>query len=147
MLKWIIFFTLLISGSILGYLYHNIKAMENNPDAIPAVEEVNAIRMLHSYKNGSHRYVGSIKLPNSCHEVKAVIVRDQKLTDIFEMRITTKDLQMQTAFCSELSSRYQFSIDEEGPEQVTLTVKLNGKQNAFKLIESSAATTDLTNQS
>lgn len=146
MFKWILIVALIISGSVLTYLYHHVKALEQNPSALPVAEASNTLHLLHSYKNGFHHYVGSMSLPNSCHKVEATMIRDMKLVEIFEMRITTRDLQMETPFCSELRSRYQFAVDEEGPERVTLSVKINGKPYPFKVIEVSTAATDLGTQ-
>jgi hypothetical protein len=146
MFKWIIFIALIISGSILAYLYNNVKALENNPNAIPALEVDGTLHMIHSYKNGVHHYVGSMSLPNSCHKIETLVVRDPKLAEIFDLRITTRDLQAETAFCSQLRSRYQFAVDEEGPEQVTLRVKVNGKPRVFKLVETTSAIVDMGTQ-
>ena len=115
MLKWIIFFVLLISGGILTYLYKDLEKIEKSPIATSTMAvSADALPLLHSYKNGTHHYIGSIKLPNSCHSVTAEILRDDKFPEIFDMRVTTTDLQTQTPLCSQLTSRYQFSVDAEG---------------------------------
>lgn len=137
MFKWIIFVVLLISGAILGFLYLQVKELEKNPSALPVATTEYTITIAHAYRDGTHRYAGYLYLPNSCHSVTATILRDPKLVENFDLRLTTRDLQLETAFCSQISSRYYFTATEEGPERVNLKFSINGKERPFKLEEGS----------
>ncbi len=137
MVKWIGFVVLIISGSVLGILYLQVKQLEQNPASLPAPVSENSVRIAHSYRDGAHRYAGILYLPNSCHEVTAVVVQDSKIFENFELRVTMKDKQMETAFCSQIRSQYQFSATQEGPQKVNLVFLLNGREKAFTLSEGS----------
>ena len=134
-MKWIVLAVLLISGTILGFLYYSIKDMERNPDKLPLPVSEDALTIAHAYKDGAHRFAGYMYLPNSCHDVRASIVRDGKISENFELRVTTRDKQLETAFCSQLRTRYYFHVLEEGPELYNLKFYVSGKEHPYKLVE------------
>lgn len=137
MVKWIGFVVLIISGSVLGILYLQVKQLEQNPGNLPAPVSENSVRIAHGYRDGEHQYAGILYLPNSCHHVTAEVVQDSKILENFELRVTTKDKQMETAICSQIRSRYNFSVTKEGPPKVNLMFLLNGREKAFNLSEGS----------
>jgi|GEM_PF-4090088 len=135
MVKWIVFIVLVLSGAALSFFYLQIKDLEKNPAKLPTAVAADAVTLAHAYRDGAHRYAGIISLPNSCHTVNARVVRDSKFPENFELRVETKDMQLETAFCSQLRSRYQFSVLEEGPEKINLRLLINGKEREYKLSE------------
>ncbi len=135
MFKWILLVVLIISGSVLGFLYVQLKDMEQNPGKLPVPTAEDAVTIAHAYRDGAHRYAGFLYLPNSCHEVTSIVMTDPKVLENFELRITTKDKQLETAFCSQLRTRYYFHALADGPEFINLRFVINGKERNYKLVE------------
>jgi hypothetical protein len=138
MFKWIFLFVLILSGLGLGFFYLQIQKLENDPTKLPPVEGRETVTIAHAYRDGAHQFGGYIYLPNSCHQVSARVLRDQKVLEKMELRVETKDMQTQTAFCSMLRTRYYFNALEEGPKDIRFSFKLNGKEHDHRLVESTA---------
>ncbi len=135
MSKWIALIVIIIAGSILGYLYIDLKNLELNPTELPVVEVPNTVRIVHSFSDGIHRYTGSIKLPHSCFSINTEIERDPKINGDIVLSITTKNNITEQSFCSQIPTRYQFETIIEAPEESHLVLRVDDIPRPTKIIE------------
>lgn len=140
MIKWIAFIVIIITGSILGYFYVELKTLEETPSELPLVANTNAVRIVHSFGDGIHRYTGYIKLPHSCYAITTETYKDLKQSNDVVVSITTKNNMTEQQFCSQISTRYQFEAVEDAPESARLILRVDGIVRPTTIIE-----TDWTN--
>lgn len=135
MIKWIALIVLIISGSILGYLYVELDKVRSGAIEAPPVELENTIHIVHSYKDGIHRYAGQIKLPHSCYSVvsEAIISRDDPSK--INITITTKDNLLSEKICSSIRTRYPFEVIADAPQDMKTTLTIDGISQPIKITE------------
>jgi hypothetical protein len=126
MTKWIILFAVLLSGSILGFMYVQINRTPTGDSTDAAVQDLNAVRVVDGYKDGFHRLSGTIRLPHSCYSLKTdASVRFDALDDV-TITIITKDNILGQAVCANIVTRYPFQTIVEAPKVITLHLIVDG---------------------
>ena len=135
MTKWIVLIVLIISGSILGYLYVELNKIESGTAALAPVEALNTIHVVHSYKDGIHRFAGQIKLPHSCYTVSPEAVSPSDDTSKINIALVTKDNLLSEKICSSIRTRYPFEVIADAPQDVTVTLTIDGIAQPIKLTE------------
>lgn len=135
MTKWIAAIVLIISGSILGYLYVELNKVESGTAQLPPPEAENTVRVVHSYKDGVHRYAGQIKLPHSCYAVGAEAVIPFEEPSKVTIALITKDNLLSEKICSSIRTRYPFEVIADAPENAVVTLTQDGVVQPIKIIE------------
>lgn len=135
MIKWIALVVLIVSASILGYLYVELNKISSGAVVAPPVELENTIHIVHSYKDGIHRYAGQIKLPHSCYSVdgEAIIPLDDPSK--INIAITTKDNLLSEKICSSIRTRYPFEVIADAPQDIRTTLTIDGILQPIKIVE------------
>lgn len=136
MIKWVLLVVVLVSGGIMWLL---VNHLENTPPDNAILERANVpgvVRVVHSYKDGVHRYTGEIKLPHSCYLVDKNIWTDLKLLDKVEIRLTTTDKMLDIAICSRFVTGYPFEVITEARESATMKLFVDGVERRTLIIES-----------
>ena len=135
MIKWLILIVLVLSGSILAFLYIDLQRMESDPTLLPPIEVTNSVRVFHSYKDDIHRFTGQIKLPHSCFTLETTAVQDHKILNEVKLELRTKDNILDQKFCSQFATRYPFEIIADAPKDITTTLTVDGVNRPIKMIE------------
>lgn len=135
MTKWIALIVLIISGSILGYLYVELDKVRSGVIEAPPVELENTIHVVHSYKDGIHRYAGQIKLPHSCYSVGAEAIIPTDDTSKINIAITTKDNLLDEKICSSIRTRYPFEVIADAPQDIRTTLTIDSIPQPIKIVE------------
>ena len=126
MTKWIVIIVLIISGAILGYVYVQLNNMEPSVVTGTPAEEPNTIHLVHSYKDGIHRFAGQIKLPHSCYGVTAEAVIPPDDPTKVNIALITKDNLLSEKICLSIPTRYPFEVIADAPQNITTTLTING---------------------
>lgn len=134
--KWIALFVLIISSSILGFLYYELEHTTSETLPIVPVVSSRAVRVFHSYDSGEHRYVGEIKFPHSCYELRVSDTLPD-VTDVTKHMITVTgiDRMLDMRLCAKISTRYQFDVLITAPEHITISLVVDGDPFPVRLIE------------
>lgn len=135
MTKWIVIIVLVISGSILGYVYIQLNNVESGTSIPVPVEPENTIHIVHSYKDGIHRFAGQIKLPHSCYTVTADAVIPLDDTSKMNIALTTKDNLLSEKICSSIRTRYPFEVITDAQQNITTTLTIDGALQPIKITE------------
>jgi hypothetical protein len=134
--KWIALFVLIISTSILGYLYVELETVTSEtPPLVPQLS-TRALRVFHSFDSGEHRYIGEIKLPHSCYELNvSEIASDPRDPTVFTITLTSIDRMLDTRLCVKIPTRYGFDVLITAPEKITTSLVVDGAETPMRLIE------------
>ena len=107
--KWIALSFIILSGSVLAYLYIELQTTQLDTEVIAPPQSVHAIRVTHSFKDGIHRFVGEVKLPHSCYELTLdENPSHQKDPKKFTIILTSTDRMLDQRLCAKISTRYPF---------------------------------------
>ena len=129
MTKFIIAIAVVVSGVILAFMYVEIEKMKQDPSRIPAsVEMKDKVLLVHSFRDGIHRYFGEIKLPHSCYGVSANILQDPNDPTAARILVVTKDRMLEENFCSQFSTGYPFELVVDAPEDLHVTTFVDAKE-------------------
>ncbi len=134
--KWIALFVLIISMSILGYLYFELENVSSEtPPVVPQIS-TRTLRVFHSFDSGEHRYIGEIKLPHSCYELKV----NEKASDPndstkYTISVTSIDRMLDARLCLKIPTRYPFDVLITAPEKITTLLLVDGKDVPMRLVE------------
>ena len=135
MMKWIALIVIIISGSILAYLYMELDKVRSGEISAPIAELENTIHIVHSYKDGIHRYAGQIKLPHSCYSVDAEAVIPLNDPSIINITLRTKDNLLSEKICSSIRTRYPFEVIADAPANAIVSLTLDGTVQPIKIVE------------
>ena len=124
MTKWLIIITLAITVGIFGFLYSQ-SIRQSTPDGTKA-QSVNAIAVVHSYKDGVHQYSGQLRLAHSCYAVTAETQGDAGNVKNQHIILNVVDNMAHEGFCSQIVTRYPFDVILDAPEDVNTTLVVNG---------------------
>lgn len=129
-MKWIIITATIISSGVLVYFYNNINKNVPSPITTPVStgSSTRSIQIIHSFKDGEHRFIGSIRLSHSCHSVNADTIHNPKDMRNITIELTTKDNILDQPVCAQIPTNYPFEVLAEAPEDITLAVLLNNEQ-------------------
>ncbi len=134
MTKWIIIVSGIVTAIVLGFFYWELTQMEPSSSTV-ATPSSNAITLTHAFKDGVHRYDGELRLPHSCYAVATDIAHNLNNLNNLVLTITTTDNLLEKNFCLHISTSYPFEVITDAPQNVTLTLKVNGVEIPVKLIE------------
>lgn len=136
--KWIALFVLIITSSILGYLYFELENVKSETILVVPKANTRSLRVFHSFDSGEHRYTGEIKLAHSCYELRAdaAVVPDQKDQSKYIIKLTSIDRMLDRRLCVQIPTRYPFDVlISNAPEKITSTLVVDGKEMPIRLIE------------
>lgn len=135
MTKWIVVIALILSVSILGFVYVQLNNVGSDAASTTSVEAPNTIHILHSYKDGVHRFAGQIKLPHSCYRVAsdAVIPPDEPRN--ITITLNTTDNLLSEKICSSIPTRYPFEVIADAPQDAVATLTIDGVTQPIKITE------------
>lgn len=126
MIKWLILFTVLVSGSILGYMYYEMNKISSGGPRAIVIQDPNAIRIVDGWKDGIHRLSGTIKLPHSCYSVKTDSSIDRNDPSKVTLAITSKDNILDQPICAKIRTRYPFETIVETQKEITIFLSVDG---------------------
>lgn len=134
MTKWLIIITLLITVGIFGFLFtQTVQTPVDGADRqLPASNE---LAVVHSYKDGVHRYAGRLRLSHSCYAVSAETQTDPSNPKNQRIVIAVVDNMAKEGFCTQLATRYPFQVLLDAPEDVSTTLEVNGNEVPMKIYE------------
>lgn len=135
MTKWIVIVVLIISGAILGYVYVQLNNMEPSTVTATQAEAPNTIHLVHSYKDGIHRFAGQIKLPHSCYAVTSEAVIPPDDPSKINIVLTTKDNLLNEKICLSITTRYPFEVIADAPQNITTTLTIDGVVQPIAMTE------------
>ena len=135
MIKWIILVVLIVSGAILGYIYTQLSNTPTDTAALSQVEAPNTVHVIHSYKDGIHRFIGQIKLPHSCYSVKTDVLSDPKDPSVLVLSLTTKNNILDEKICANIQTRYPFEVIADAPEHIQTTMTIDGTEVPLRVTE------------
>ncbi len=135
MTKYLAIIVLIISGSILGYLYVKLDKIGSGTIIAPPLEQENTVYVVHSYQDGIHRFAGQIKLPHSCYTVNAKAESPSNDSSKVNIILTTEDHLLDEKICSSIRTRYPFQVIADAPQNVTTTLILDGVVQPIKITE------------
>lgn len=113
MLKWVLLISAIIGGSVLFVFISEIK----NPDFLPIDLKItkpapksDVLNIVHQYKDGVHRFSGSIVLPHSCYVISrsAFVAPDDQNTALLEF--ATEDISRRSTACALIPTSYGFDM-------------------------------------
>lgn len=135
--KWIALCVLIISTSVLGYLYFELENVTGDTlPIVPRVDTTHALRVFHSYNSGEHRYMGEIKLPHSCYEIKVTeIASDPKDPTKYTITLKTTDRMLDVRLCAKIPTRYPFDVLITAPDKINTILIVNGVETPMRLVE------------
>lgn len=137
MSKWIALFVLLISSSILGYLYFQLENTTSDTQPILPQIATRTLRVFHSFDSGEHRYIGEIKLPHSCYELNVTeVASDPRDPTIYTITLTSIDRMLDMRLCAKIPTRYPFDVLITAAPNITTSLVVNGVETPMRLIES-----------
>lgn len=134
--KWIALFVVIISTSILGFLYFELQNVTSDtPPLIPHVN-LHTLRVFHSFNSGEHRYMGEVKLPHSCYELKVSdVVFDPKDPKKYTITLTSVDRMLDMRLCVKIPTSYPFDVLITAPEKINTSLVINGTEMPMRLVE------------
>jgi hypothetical protein len=133
MFKWIIISALIIAGGILGYIRYSFM---NTPSVVAPVEaSPRVLNVVHSFKDGVHRYAGEVKLPHSCYALSAETAVDPADPSVELIVLVSTDKMLDQSVCAKFPTRYPFEVVADAPENMTAKLTLDGVELPIKLIE------------
>ncbi|MDO8521059.1 MAG: hypothetical protein Q7S52_03005 [bacterium] len=136
MTKWIILISFVVAGIVLGYSYKNLGWDFGNPQGPISVPATESVGIVHSFKDGIHRYAGEIRLPHSCYSVAVDARRDiRNPAKVLVTLMTRDDMTGDLRFCLKIPTRYPFETIAEAPEDAPLTLTIDGKETPTRIIE------------
>lgn len=132
MMKFVLVIVAVLSAAVLAVMYVEIEKMKRDPSRIPVtVGKEEKILILHSFRDEIHRYIGEIKLPHSCYRISTDVIRDPKVRSIARIAVTTDDRMLEEKICAKISTRYAFEAIVDAPEDLQVTLFIDGKETAF----------------
>lgn len=133
--KWIALCVLIFSCSILGYFYVELENTRSESFVTPPPVS-SAIRVVHSYKDGVHRYTGTVKLPHSCYGLTPdENPTSQKDPEKFVIILISTDRLLEQRLCAKISTRYPFEVITDAPEHIITALTLDGVEMPIHLVE------------
>lgn len=135
-MKWMFLLVLIIAGGILSFLYINLDKAGVAP-ATPGLDSsTKEVVVIHSFKDGTHRFSGEIKLPHSCYSIDADTAIDPKKINTLTIQITTRDRSREWSPCANFATGYEFSVIADASEDVSYSLEVDGKQQRMSARES-----------
>lgn len=132
MTKWII----VASIGVALVVFYMTSAELGAPAKPVPVEEAQRVTLVHAFKDGVHRYSGSIKRPHSCYGVDVRSHRDPRNTSRILLELETQDNYRPGAYCSTIMTPYPFETIVEAPSGVTAKLTIDGVESPVAIIES-----------
>lgn len=129
--KWLALIVLLLSSVVLGFLY--LEAQNTSVDF--QAPDPKAVRVVHSFQDGVHRYSGGITLPHSCYDVN-LDEAPQESTTHHILKLTAIDRMLDQRLCAKIPTRYPFETVIDAPENITTSMMVNNIPVPIILIES-----------
>ena len=129
MLKWVIAIAVIISGSILGFMYYQLGQYSTEVEVTTPLPSISTIRIVDGYKDGIHRLSGVVKLPHSCYSVAATTVVDHEVDPIgVSIVLRSKDNILDQPVCAQIRTRYPFEVLVEAQKDVAIKLVLDGEE-------------------
>lgn len=136
MTKWLLIITLLITAVVFGLLYvevHHEAAIQGGAASTTALAK-NVISVVHSYKDGVHRYAGQLRLAHSCYTV-TTDTQDEPANKLEHVNLTVIDNMARQGFCAQIVTRYPFSVIFDAPQDTAVELDVNGEVRPTKVYE------------
>lgn len=128
MTKWIVFFALIVSGSILGYMFYSLQQNSIEAEGPAPSVSIGAIRIVDGFKDGIHRLSGTVKLPHSCYSVKTDSIVDANDASKVILTLTSRDNMLDQSVCAKIRTRYPFETIIEAQKDITIRLVLDGAE-------------------
>lgn len=137
MIKFIIFGVLIFSSLGLWFIFSQLENNVSAPLSL-GMQGTSTVIVTHSYNSGIHRYTGYIKLPHSCYDLRL----DENGGDPYDRSkyviiLHSSDRMLEQRLCGKIVTRYPFQLVVDGPEDMKVTLKLNGVEMPIELKETS----------
>lgn len=119
---------------VLGYFYWELTILQQQaPNVLPLPE--NAVVLMHSFKDGTHRYAGEITLEHSCYSVTAEMLTDPIDPSNLAISIKTVDNLLNERLCVHIPTRYPFTVTVNAPLKVVVALRINGVETPTAFVE------------
>ncbi len=135
MTKWLFLVVLVVAGGVLGFLYVNLDKVEVPLNISDSDTAANEVVVTHAFKDGAHRFSGEFKLPHSCYSTDAITVIDPKKINALIIQIATRDRSLEWSPCAIYTTRYEFIVIADEPENISFTLEIGGKQQRISVKE------------
>lgn len=133
-MKWVVIISIILSGSLIWFIFQHLENLEENPENIPSHIPVGDKLLLnHGYREGHHLYSGEIKMPNSCYSINSRITMINAPKSIATIHLTSVDERLKYTVCSQISSGIPFDVLIDGPEDMAVQLFVDGKERTFTL--------------
>lgn len=128
-MKWVFITAIIISSGILVYFYEEINKTPATPTiaSISTSTSARSIQIIHAFKDGEHRFSGSVRLSHSCYTLDAEAKHDPKDISNITIELRTKDNLLDQPVCAQIPTNYPFEVLAEAPEDIMLEVHLNNE--------------------
>lgn len=112
----------------MGYVYIGFNKTPVEVPVVATTTPTETITVAHAYKDGEHRFIGQVKLPDSCYAFNAEAIHDQKRQNVIIIVLNASDKKINQSQCSQLPTFYPFQVLSDGAEDSIIEAKLNGEK-------------------
>ncbi len=135
MIKYVIFGVVIFSTLGLWFIFGQLENNVGAPLSL-GMQGTSTVVVTHSYDSGIHRFTGDIKLAHSCYDLRLnENGGDPYDRSKFAIILNSSDRMLEQRLCAKIATRYPFQLVVDGPEDMKVTLTLNGVEMPIEIKE------------